>query len=461
MIKLLASAVFFCLFVVFTANATEITQTIYEDGTDSGNWVVYDDTPVGATVKMIYDDLKQDSVIELSGAGDTNGYKLTANNNLNWNNTEQFNIQWQLRFNEYFTVYVSVDTSEGHRYLVYSPVDSDLLEISAGNYHYGLGITARDDTWHTFTRDLKADLKAVEPNNDIVDVNAFLIRGSGRVDDIKLASQLDLPANQIAAGDYFTCAINSEDNAVCWGRNNHGVIDVPTNMGKVYQIFGGGIRNQHICALAENGAFCWGSDGSGQLAVPASLIDITQFTTGQSHTCAVELAGNTTCWGNDSSGQLRVPSDLQTATFISAGVGNTCVLTEFGSRCWGWGHWGQSSVPSYLKNISYIDAGYHHSCAVGDVGVRCFGDNSYGQLDVPAGLNNIKQVAITERTSCALSDEGVTCWGYNAHNLLAVPSLGNVTEIVAGAYHVCALDDAGVHCWGYNAQGQTDVPSGL
>jgi hypothetical protein len=50
----------------------------------------------------------------------------------------------------------------------------------------GLGTATKDGTWQTITRDLEADLKAFQPDNHILSVNAFLIRGSGWVDDIIL-----------------------------------------------------------------------------------------------------------------------------------------------------------------------------------------------------------------------------------------------------------------------------------
>ena len=56
--------------------------------------------------------------------------------------------------------------------------------------HHGLGSVSKNGTWQTFTRDLQADLHAGEPDNDIISVDAFLIKGSGRVDDIKLKSAL-------------------------------------------------------------------------------------------------------------------------------------------------------------------------------------------------------------------------------------------------------------------------------
>ena len=45
-----------------------------------------------------------------------------------------------------------------------------------------------DGQWHTYVRDLQADLNTAQPGVTILEVNGFLIRGSGMVDDIKLIS---------------------------------------------------------------------------------------------------------------------------------------------------------------------------------------------------------------------------------------------------------------------------------
>ncbi|MBD3160121.1 MAG: hypothetical protein GF309_15185, partial [Candidatus Lokiarchaeota archaeon] len=52
--------------------------------------------------------------------------------------------------------------------------------------HHGLGSDAYDGTWRTFERDLLDDLHDAQPGVDIINVDAFLIRGSGYVDEIKL-----------------------------------------------------------------------------------------------------------------------------------------------------------------------------------------------------------------------------------------------------------------------------------
>jgi hypothetical protein len=43
-----------------------------------------------------------------------------------------------------------------------------------------------DGKWHTFVCGLQKDLEDAQPGNKILEVNGFLIRGSGMVDDIML-----------------------------------------------------------------------------------------------------------------------------------------------------------------------------------------------------------------------------------------------------------------------------------
>ncbi|CAB1063316.1 hypothetical protein D1BOALGB6SA_8099, partial [Olavius sp. associated proteobacterium Delta 1] len=58
--------------------------------------------------------------------------------------------------------------------------------------------------WHTFVSDLQVDLEAAQPGVEILEVNGIFIRGSGRVDDIKLLNQM--PASWDSDGDGITDA---------------------------------------------------------------------------------------------------------------------------------------------------------------------------------------------------------------------------------------------------------------
>ncbi len=169
----------------------ELPPTVYEDaedGTTSG-WSVYDNDPSGAVVVNVFDDVRQSRVIELSGSGTSNGYRLRSEDGSKWRNSSQFIAQWSMAFSENFTIYIDVETTDGQRYLNYTPVNHDGL--GDGRYvHHGLGSTMTDGQWRTVVRDLRADLQDAQPEVTLLEVNGFYVRGSGRVDDIRLLDEL-------------------------------------------------------------------------------------------------------------------------------------------------------------------------------------------------------------------------------------------------------------------------------
>jgi RHS repeat-associated protein len=165
-----------------------LTQVTVEK-TLSTNWHVYDKTPTGANISTVYDNTRQSNVIVLNGSGTANGYRLGytgENNPYSWKSTDK-TIQWSMNFAENYYVFVSVMTTKGHRYIYYTQAEADLGLRSNGSYiHYGLGASSKDGTWQTYTRDLEADLKKYESDNELLTVNGFLVRGSGKVDDIAM-----------------------------------------------------------------------------------------------------------------------------------------------------------------------------------------------------------------------------------------------------------------------------------
>ena len=155
-----------------------------EDGTISG-WDIYDDPSRSATISNVYDNTRNDRVIQLTGSGIQSGYRLRNSDGTKWHNASEFVVEWSMKYSENFVVYIDVETTAGHRYLYYTPVNQDGL--GSGEYvHHGLGTAAIDGQWHAFARDLQADLADAQPGVTILEVNGFLIRGSGRVDGIKL-----------------------------------------------------------------------------------------------------------------------------------------------------------------------------------------------------------------------------------------------------------------------------------
>ncbi len=194
--------------------STSSFATLYEDAEDgdtSGNvppnvlgWFIYDGTPAGAVISNVYDADKDSRVIKFVGPGNTNnGYMLGdwyPNSAGTWNNTTEFNVHWCAKYSTNFVVYMRVYTTAVNpnytglqrfqRYIYYTAVNADYGLAGNGIYiHHGLGADKSDGQWHSFNRDLQADLDEFEPGNTITSVVAYLIRGTGSVDDIHLTAQ--------------------------------------------------------------------------------------------------------------------------------------------------------------------------------------------------------------------------------------------------------------------------------
>ena len=174
-----------------TCVITVSNRTTYEDGEgdNTDGWTIYDSKPSGATISNVYDEDLDSWVIELWGSGIDNGYRLRNGDWGRWRNRRQFVVQWRMKTDEDFRVYLDVETNSGHRYIYYKPDDSNRLGRKE-YVHYGIGSHVTDGKWHTFTRCLKADLSQAQPGVRIEEVNGFLIRGNAMVDDIRLMTHL-------------------------------------------------------------------------------------------------------------------------------------------------------------------------------------------------------------------------------------------------------------------------------
>ncbi|MDP3478237.1 MAG: hypothetical protein Q8R88_00600 [Desulfoprunum sp.] len=213
------------------------TSIVYEDGEDGNiaGWDIYDNDPTGAIITNVDDNDRGGKVIEFAGSGTNNGYRLRTASGAYWNDTNFKVLEWSMKYSEQFTIYVAVQTKDGFRYLYYTPVGSDSL--GAGTYvHHGLGTHVLAGTWQTFVRDLAYDLKDAQPTNELQAVLGFLIRGSGRVDDIKTRKNIpigqDSDADGITDTDEITTygihpynadsdgdGLNDKDEITYWGES--------------------------------------------------------------------------------------------------------------------------------------------------------------------------------------------------------------------------------------------------
>jgi alpha-tubulin suppressor-like RCC1 family protein len=127
---------------------------------------------------------------------------------------------------------------------------------------------------------------------------------------------------QLALGSNHSCALLEGGSVRCWGQNGMGQLgisgydvvgddedpaDAPVLQlgGPAQQVVAG---NEFSCALMEDGTVrCWGRDDLEQLggADPVVLpTQAVQIAAGEAHVCAVLETGDLLCWGDNSEGQL-------------------------------------------------------------------------------------------------------------------------------------------------------------
>jgi alpha-tubulin suppressor-like RCC1 family protein/uncharacterized protein YjdB len=179
----------------------------------------------------------------------------------------------------------------------------------------------------------------------------------------------------ITSGIMHSCALLSSGSVKCWGANNYGQLGDGTtsNRNEPAQVSGltSGVVSisggyEHTCAVLTNGeAKCWGRNGYGELgdgtttnkSVPTSVkVDgqpisgIASISGGLRHTCAITTGGAAKCWGYNALASLGNGTVIDSLTpvnvvglgsgvlSIDAGKGFATCATVTGSSVMCWGH---------------------------------------------------------------------------------------------------------------------------
>ena len=158
--------------------------TVYSDGTNPEDWKLYTTTQgeVG----------ENDGAIEFKGNG-KQGFYLPLNIKCDANQNE-YELSWKMKSKRYSQTLIQIMTKDGIRYLSYYPTKN--THGKSGRFlKFGLdkelnGLRSRDGQWHTLRRDIKLDLKEYEPNNELVEIKALLVRGTVLIDDVEVVTPL-------------------------------------------------------------------------------------------------------------------------------------------------------------------------------------------------------------------------------------------------------------------------------
>lgn len=309
--------------------------------------------------------------------------------------------------------------------------------------------------------------------------------------------ETDLRFRAIAAGSKHTCAVTEEGEAWCWGRNDFGQLGDGSTQDaiaprKVVEIAGvTGFESiyagaEYTCAIDRNhDAYCWGrnhdgrlgngrrddstipekvtvaADGSGPVQFKMLALGKNTSSTMNNLTCGLSLANEAFCWGENDVSSYGI------------GAGPSPLLSAEPVRVAG-GHSFQS-----------LTVGRDHVCAVTlDNEAYCWGAGGFGQLgDDADGVGHHRlephpveteeryvYVGAGDSRTCALTTDGaLDCWG--ARFGLPVPwkvptRIGQdgawVFETIAtGDRHACGIDASKVvYCWGANVNSQLGNVSG-
>lgn len=310
--------------------------------------------------------------------------------------------------------------------------------------------------------------------------------GSGGVASTAVPVQAGLAhaSRAVSAGETFTCALDQEGAAWCWGTAPWLADGTATRVVPDTAFVAISAGGAHACGLAADGsAWCWGANDSGQLGdgttvpadTPVAVLGgrtFSRITTGSAHTCAMDTGDSGTniwCWGLNDVGQVGnnthdptvpVPGPIATNTRmrdVSAGFDHTCAIAmDFSLVCWGGNGHGQiangaAGVPGAIRPFASptphrfltIEAGHEITCGVAmDTRGICWGSGTSGQVGVGNPVDHY--------------------WPQYIHFL---PTHNHTTDLLRfhsvnpGRDHVCGLALDGVaFCWGSGAQGQLGNP---
>ena len=152
---------------------------------------------------------------------------------------------------------------------------------------------------------------------------------------------------RIAAGFDHNCAIASDDKVYCWGDNGNGQLgngsttqsNVPVAVSTTGALAGKTIKriatgSDHTCAVTtDNQVYCWGRNSNGELgngstadsnvpvavSMPGTLAGkaIKRLSGGSYRTCAIAYDNQVYCWGNNDHGQFGNNSTTSSRTPVA------------------------------------------------------------------------------------------------------------------------------------------------
>ncbi|MBK6698079.1 MAG: hypothetical protein IPG50_38725 [Myxococcales bacterium] len=248
----------------------------------------------------------------------------------------------------------------------------------------------------------------------------------------------------IAAGDFHTCRMRTDDKVVCWGESARAAF--PPSGTTLTALATGGAR---VCGVRLDGSpVCW----MGASLVPnAGSSSFKGVSAAETDACWLRSNDSVDCYGTPPTGTFRA---ISISTYTACGITLTGRLA-----CWRWDT--NYSQPPAEPNETFVavTVGMSHACAVrADGALRCWGRNAYGEAPAFDAGPYVAVDSGAWHSTCALrSDGSLKCWGWQtmAATGSRAPASGGFKALALGPAHGCALrQDGSIACWGSNYWGQ-------
>jgi hypothetical protein len=284
---------------------------------------------------------------------------------------------------------------------------------------------------------------------------------------------------RMSAGIEFTCGLNAEGTAYCWGDNfnselgNGGTVNSasPTKVSTDLKFVSITSGQAHTCALTSTGVpYCWGDNTWGQLGsgvidqdsrTPAAVnggYSFTSIAAGQNSTCGTTFSLDVYCWGESfPSGQFGPiqPNPKFVGSGIVAIVGapttNKYCGVDAGGLAYCWTPDFVASAPanqippavSTSVHFSTLRVASTHVCGVATSGqVYCWGKNDSGELGDGTTVDKANPTPVA--SGLLFESVAVGSGGFVYPNDSPMP-----------AGYSCGVARGGKgYCWGVNIIGQ-------
>jgi len=221
----------------------------------------------------------------------------------------------------------------------------------------------------------------------------------------------------IDSGNTHSCGIDLQGSALCWGDNDFGQLNAPTDVSNFVSISAS--RGFHSCGLTSEGqVICWGLNTNGQASPPNNGFGFTKIYTDYQSSCGLRDDGEIECWGGeDPNDPSRLFGDGPYSQYIQERRGGCAILADGEFVC------GDGSSSIMTGRYSDIVFTYPHIC-----GLTLEGDLSCIKEPVSSTTENptstltgtySKIIRSAYQSICALSVEGqIECAGRQGNGLI-------------------------------------------